>query len=142
MRPKNTRGGGGGGERCQKDTTVPTKSDFNAISTKNSRISTILWQKRTQRGGGGGSEGVVFFGRNFSRLSFLNTSLKFHKRSLQILGPIDRTPGIPGSDKKLAKLFGIRRWSVRRPLESLFEHALVANMLRVICFASKQQLQP
>ena len=25
--------------------------------------------------GGGGSEGVVFFGRNFSRLSFLNTSL-------------------------------------------------------------------
>ena len=27
----------GGGQRCQKDTTVPTKSDFNAISTKNSR---------------------------------------------------------------------------------------------------------
>ena len=24
---------------------------------------------------GGGSEGVAFFGRNFSRLSFLNTSL-------------------------------------------------------------------
>ena len=34
-----------------------------------------MWQKRTQRGGWGGSEGVVFFGRNFSRLSFLNTSL-------------------------------------------------------------------
>ena len=25
---------------------------------------------------GGGSEGVAFFGRNFSRLSFLNTSLR------------------------------------------------------------------
>ena len=34
-----------------------------------------MWQKRTQRGGWGGSEGVAFFGRNFSRLSFLNTSL-------------------------------------------------------------------
>ena len=69
-------------------------------------------------------------------------SVKFHKPSLEKVRPIDRTPGIPGTDKKLAKLFGIRRWSVRRPLESLFEHALVANMLRVICFASKQQLQP
>ena len=28
----------------------------------------------TGGGGGGGSEGVVFFGYNFSRLSFLNTS--------------------------------------------------------------------
>ena len=58
--PKNTRGGGGG-QRCQKDTTVPTKSDFNAISTKNSRISTILWQKRTQWGGGGGGPRVLYF---------------------------------------------------------------------------------
>ena len=32
--------------------------------------------KKGRNGGGwGGSEGVVFFGRNFSRLSFLNTSL-------------------------------------------------------------------
>ena len=28
LRPKNATGGGGGGQRCQKDTTVPTKSDF------------------------------------------------------------------------------------------------------------------
>ena len=27
--------------------------------------------------GEGGSEGVAFFGRNFSRLSFLNTSLRY-----------------------------------------------------------------
>ena len=47
--------GGGGGQRCQKDTTVPTKSDFNAISTKNSRISTILWQKK------GGGPMVLYF---------------------------------------------------------------------------------
>ena len=34
-------------------------------------------KKGHNRGGGwGGSEGVVFFGRNFSRLSFLNTSLR------------------------------------------------------------------
>ena len=32
---------------------------------------------------GGGSEGVAFFGRNFSRLSFLNTSLSI-KRQLTI----------------------------------------------------------
>ena len=29
-------------------------------------------------GGGGGSEGVAFFGRNFSRLSFLNISLNMY----------------------------------------------------------------
>ena len=72
LRPKNTTGGAGGGQRCQKDTTVPTKSDIYAISTKNSRISTIVWQKNDTRGGGGG---VGFFRRNFSRLSFLNISL-------------------------------------------------------------------
>ena len=32
-------------------------------------------KKDTTGGGWGGSEGVVFFGRNFSRLSFLNISL-------------------------------------------------------------------
>ena len=47
LRPKNATGGGGGGQRCQKDTTVPTKSDFNAVSTKNSRISTIFWHTFT-----------------------------------------------------------------------------------------------
>ena len=31
--------------------------------------------KKGHNGGGGGSEGVAFFGRNFSRLSFLNNSL-------------------------------------------------------------------
>ena len=31
--------------------------------------------KKGHNGGWGGSEGVVFFGRNFSRLSFLNVSL-------------------------------------------------------------------
>ena len=33
--------------------------------------------KKGHNGGGGGSEGVAFFGRNFSRLSFLNNSLSF-----------------------------------------------------------------
>ena len=34
--------------------------------------------KKGRNGGGwGGSEGVAFFGRKFSRLSFLNTSLSF-----------------------------------------------------------------
>ena len=32
-------------------------------------------KKDTTGGDGGGSEGVAFFGRNFSRLSFLNNSL-------------------------------------------------------------------
>ena len=35
---------------------------------------------------GGGSEGVAFFGRNFSRLSFLNNSLS--KFPLYFLGPV------------------------------------------------------
>ena len=36
--------------------------------------------KKGHNGGGwGGSEGVAFFGRNFSRLSFLNTSLTKHE---------------------------------------------------------------
>ena len=65
LHPKNTTGVGGGGQRCQKDTTVPTISDFNAISTKNSRLSTILWQKRTQRGGVGGVRGRCVFWTQF-----------------------------------------------------------------------------
>ena len=32
-------------------------------------------KKDATGGGGGGSKGVAFFGRKFSRLSFLNTSL-------------------------------------------------------------------
>ena len=35
----------------------------------------FLCGKKVHNGGGGGSEGVLFFGRNFSRLSFLNISL-------------------------------------------------------------------
>ena len=68
---KKYKGGGGGGrQRCQKDTTVPTISDFNAISTKNSRISTILWQKRTQRGRGGGPRVLYFLDAIFPVLVF------------------------------------------------------------------------
>ena len=35
----------------------------------------FLCGKKGLNGGRGGSEGVLFLGRNFSRLSFLNTSL-------------------------------------------------------------------
>ena len=37
-------------------------------------------KKDATGGGGGGSEGVAFFGRKFSRLSFLNTSLRYRKK--------------------------------------------------------------
>ena len=48
---------------------------IDAFPDKKKWGSFLVWQKRTQRGGWGGSEGVAFFGRKFSRLSFLNTSL-------------------------------------------------------------------
>ena len=38
--------------------------------------------KKGHNGGGGGAGGVVFFGSNFSRLSFLNTSLSWFETNL------------------------------------------------------------
>ena len=37
-----------------------------------------FWCGKKGHNGGGGPEGVAFFGRNFSRLSFLNNSLRRH----------------------------------------------------------------
>ena len=43
--------------------------------TKKKEVIFGVAKKDATGGGGGGAEGVAFFGRNFSRLSFLNTSL-------------------------------------------------------------------
>ena len=46
----------------------------------------FLCGKKGHNGGGwGGSEGVAFFGRNFSRLSFLNTSLSNNETNVTYL---------------------------------------------------------
>ena len=64
---KKYKGGGRGGVSDAKKTQ---KSDFNAISTKNSRISTTLWQKRTQQGGWGGPRVLYFLDAIFPVLVF------------------------------------------------------------------------
>ena len=54
--------------------------------------------KKGRNGGGwGGSEGVAFFGRKFSRLSFLNTSLSHTANACRKLEP----------DQFLASMLGL-----------------------------------
>ena len=48
---------------------------IDAFPNKKMGVIFGVAKKDTTGGGWGGSEGVAFFGRNFSRLSFLNTSL-------------------------------------------------------------------
>ena len=75
MRPKNTTGGGGGGggvSDAKKTQLFPQKVILMQYRPKIQEYRPSCGKKGHK---GGGSEGVVFFGRNFSRLSFLNTSL-------------------------------------------------------------------
>ena len=57
--------------------------------------------KKGRNGGGwGGSEGVAFFGRKFSRLSFLNTSLTSKKKKMKMTSPMKKRSAIPNGTLK------------------------------------------
>ena len=64
--------GGGGVSDAKKTQLFPQKVILMQYRPKIQEYRPSCGKKGHK---GGGSEGVVFFGRNFSRLSFLNTSL-------------------------------------------------------------------